>query len=66
MFGTRSDGIAGKLRLTVMYERVLATDNVLGKETTYQLFLPKTGYLNYHIASTLQPSKIRSQLNLKE
>lgn len=55
LFCERVEGIAGKIRINVNYERAGAGDNTLGKETTYQLFLPKTGHLNYSIACQAQP-----------
>ena len=43
-----------------------SSENTLGKETTYQLFLPKNGYINYSFVSQIDISKVRSQLNLRE
>ena len=58
--------MAGKIKLNIQYEKGISSENTLGKETTYQLFLPKTGYINYDISSQVDIGKVRSQLNLKE
>ena len=58
--------MAGKIKLSIQYEMGLNSENTLGKETTYQLYLPKTGYINYDFSSQIDIGKVRSQLNLRE
>ena len=66
LFSDRVEGMAGKIKLAIQYEMGLNSENALGKETTYQLYLPKTGYINYDFSSQVDISKVRSQLNLRE
>ena len=51
LFSDRVEGMAGKIKLSIQYEMGLNSENTLGKETTYQLYLPKTGYINYDFSS---------------
>lgn len=66
LFSDRVEGMAGKLKIGVQYEMGLNSEHTLGKETTYQLFLPKTGFLNYDFGCQVDIAKVRSQLNIRE
>lgn len=66
LFSDRISGMAGKLKLNLEYEKGLNSENTLGKETTYQLFLPKNGFLNYEVQAEINHHKIKNQLNIKE
>ena len=57
--------MGGKIKVSIQYEMGLNSEHTLGKETTYQLYLPKTGYINYDFSSQVDITKVRSQLNLK-
>ena len=58
--------MVGKIKLRIGYEKKLSSEKTLGKETTYQLFLPKSGYLNYYICAQVDALKLRNQVNISE
>jgi hypothetical protein len=49
LFGDSIDKISGKIKFKISYEKSVSNDEFIGKETVYNVFLPKNGYLNYRL-----------------
>lgn len=58
--------MVGKIKLQIEYLQQTAQQHLLGRETIKDVFLPKSGYLNFDLASTVDQNRLRQQFNLKE
>jgi hypothetical protein len=57
-------GIQGKVKLTLHYSASQTDSGAIGRQTTQDLFLPKTGLLHYCISAEVDPSRLRQTLAL--
>ena len=65
LFSVSQQGIAGKIKLKVEYSAKKSNQLSLGRQTVRDVFLPKNGYLNFELMTSVDQVKIRQQFNIK-
>ena len=58
--------MAGKVKIRIQYSQELAQQPNLGRETIRDVFLPKNGFLNFDLATTVDQNRLRQQFNFKD
>lgn len=58
--------MVGKVKIRIEYAQETAQQAMLGRETIRDVFLPKSGYLNFEMSTTVDQNRLRQQFNFKD